>query len=388
MNCKKLITLLTFFIISPPFLSSQTLYLDAIYGVDGPDTRVDYKDIIYGTGAINGRDPGEKDLLLDLYRPTGNNLPAQLPGIVLIHGGSFIGGSKEEGTIVNLAKAYASCGYIAVSIEYRLVGDDPDFLQLLGDPRYIAADDAVKSINWMIENSDTGELCEGLITDKIAIGGTSAGAITALTLVLNDSPTQMPGAVLAFWGALRSDNPPDVFTASTPPIFIMHGTADTTVPFSQTAAITQRCEVAGVDYELFAMAEEDHFSVVAKVESAYVDGKNMEQQSIDFCYDRMGLASVTGIPFAQQTPTSPGIDTTGDQISFHFPTKIAMDYDVFANSDLTTPVASWPILSVSGGATSYNNLPSGGNGTLVLALPDLTAGANKLFFVADEVADL
>ncbi|MEM7791625.1 MAG: hypothetical protein AAF546_09515 [Verrucomicrobiota bacterium] len=99
-----------------------------------------------------------------------------------------------------------------------------------------------------------------------------------------------------------------------------------------------------------------------------------------------GLHPFPRIPFAQRTPTNAGIDTTDNQISFHFPTKIDMDYNVFVSSDLTTPVKIWPILSVFEGATSYNNLPSGGNGTLVLALPDLTAGANKLFFVADEVA--
>ena len=71
----------------------------------------------FGTDNIN--------LKLDLYEPKdiGEDVPVLSPGIVLIHGGGFVSGDKS--TMSMLATTYASHGYVVVSINYRLMGDNP-----------------------------------------------------------------------------------------------------------------------------------------------------------------------------------------------------------------------------------------------------------------------
>src|SRR5687767_1499351 len=62
---------------------------------------------------------GERELKLDLYRPTARG--ALLPAIVCIHGGGWSKG--ERGSQKQLAQALAARGFIAVTISYRLSGE-------------------------------------------------------------------------------------------------------------------------------------------------------------------------------------------------------------------------------------------------------------------------
>ncbi len=57
---------------------------------------------------------------LDLFTPTplGSPLSVTGPAIVFVHGGGWVSGAKED--MDGLAYAYASLGYITVSINYRL----------------------------------------------------------------------------------------------------------------------------------------------------------------------------------------------------------------------------------------------------------------------------
>ena len=119
-------------------------------------------DIVYATGAVRSPADGEIDLLLDVYRPADANLPPLRPGFILIHGGGFTGGTKTNATMVALGNAYAERGYVAASINYRLVGDDPPTEGLTSnpsDPVSVAAAaarvDAARAVEWMRANAAT-----------------------------------------------------------------------------------------------------------------------------------------------------------------------------------------------------------------------------------------
>ena len=58
-------------------------------------------------------------LLLDIYKPIGDNNCTR-PCLVLIHGGAWISGSKNEGQVVNIAQSFAQKGWVVASINYRL----------------------------------------------------------------------------------------------------------------------------------------------------------------------------------------------------------------------------------------------------------------------------
>jgi len=59
------------------------------------------------------------NLQMDIYTPVGDECTNR-PLIILAHGGSFIGGSKSNPTMVDLCETFAKRGYVAVSINYRL----------------------------------------------------------------------------------------------------------------------------------------------------------------------------------------------------------------------------------------------------------------------------
>ena len=58
-------------------------------------------------------------LLLDLYKPVGD-ANCNRPCLVLIHGGSWVAGSKEDVDIVNIAIDFAEKGWVVAAINYRL----------------------------------------------------------------------------------------------------------------------------------------------------------------------------------------------------------------------------------------------------------------------------
>src|SRR5579872_6177366 len=66
-------------------------------------------DVNYGNGQI----PEE---VLDECLPVG--APSSEPGIIMIHGGGWVGGDKSK--YDTMCQQYASHGYVAVTIDYRL----------------------------------------------------------------------------------------------------------------------------------------------------------------------------------------------------------------------------------------------------------------------------
>src|SRR5581483_11615310 len=90
-----------------------------------------YRDVIFPnltvtSGLVYGSAPdlsgNPVTLTLDMYRPTGDTQTSR-PAIVLVHGSGFISGDSTNSAMVKMANAFAKRGYVAVSINYRLLGD-------------------------------------------------------------------------------------------------------------------------------------------------------------------------------------------------------------------------------------------------------------------------
>lgn len=76
-------------------------------------------DETYGTAVdFAGK---EQDLLLDVTLPV-NDVPPPCgrPLVVLVHGGGFMSGTKNDGYIRSMAEDFARRGYVAATINYRL----------------------------------------------------------------------------------------------------------------------------------------------------------------------------------------------------------------------------------------------------------------------------
>ena len=76
--------------------------------------------VYYGTNINDGFfGDVDEDLYLDIYEPQGDNIEDR-PLIILLYGGSFVGGSRTSSNMVTLCTRFAKMGYVTAAIDYRL----------------------------------------------------------------------------------------------------------------------------------------------------------------------------------------------------------------------------------------------------------------------------
>jgi dienelactone hydrolase len=125
-------------------------------------------------------------LLLNLWVPPAGS-PAPHPLIILIHGGAFVGGGRDDNN--DSALPWVARGYAVASIDYRLdqrlVGPHDPNLQLLAAANGVA--DAQESVRWLKAHAAT----YALDTTRFGAVGNSAGG--AIALGLSAAPDSHPG---------------------------------------------------------------------------------------------------------------------------------------------------------------------------------------------------
>lgn len=223
-------------------------------------------------------------LRLDMYQPSGD-VVTERPVIVWVHGGSFKGGSKTSAEIVDEATTFAKKGYVTVSINYRLHPTgctviDVYCVTAIQQAKY----DAQAAVRWLRANAAT----YGLDTERIAMGGSSAGAITALNTAYADDTEaggSNPGyestidAAVSLSGA-KILNEPD---AGEPGALLFHGTADTTVPYAWAETTVADATAAGLHIEMTAWEGDRHVPYSAH-RTEIID------QTTNFLYHSMALS--------------------------------------------------------------------------------------------------
>ena len=194
-----------------------------------------------------------QSLTMDVYHPIFSDTDFSIsnyrqPLLMLIHGGGFYVGDKSDSLMSSLCRHFASMGYIAVSINYRL-----GFLPLKNEiarTGYMALQDAHAAMRYLVEHADQF----GIDTSMIFVGGASAGSITALNLAFmrdENRPKAVRGNVLQklgtidasgnschatfhikaianMWGAVTNLN---MLKNSHTDIISFHGDADQVVPY-------------------------------------------------------------------------------------------------------------------------------------------------------------
>lgn len=228
--------------------------------------------VIYGQGAING---GSDlfDLELDIYEPAGNTDPNK-PVMVFVHGGGFTSGNR--GSMSWLSGAFASRGYLSVSISYRLQNQNPPadpnyffFYPDKADAVHASAVDAKKAIRWLRANAES----LGINSERIFIGGTSAGGFIALHAGISDNAdyfTDLPGqtplainnpdqtsdvqAILSFCGGSNLAG----FDPSDPPVFMAHTVGDNTVPVILPDLVEDELIANDIPYEYYRLENGGH----------------------------------------------------------------------------------------------------------------------------------
>jgi acetyl esterase/lipase len=232
------------------------------------DDIVKEEDVVYGKGAVGN---GKKDLELDIYHPDfGNKAKDKYPLMIHIHGGSFTSGSKSDGYIKSLSEHWAHRGFVVASINYRLAGDSPvvskemepvfDYVKihlsevLKSEAQAQAATCAVEDT---LSAYDYLKKLNYVDADTVIMNGYSAGAITALwaTYGVDNFDIERPPvkAVFSHWGMLvvdREETENLVQPTGEPPVFLVHATGDSIVPYDGTQYLANRLQSLGMPYAL------------------------------------------------------------------------------------------------------------------------------------------
>ena len=248
--------------------------------VNIPEGVTVHRDLIYGR-------VGERELPLDLYLPPDTS--SAVPVVIWIHGGGWRGGSKGNGgRALNMTKR----GFAVVDVEYRLSGEALFPAQI---------EDCKTAVRWVRANAKK----YNLDPDRIGAWGSSAGghlvAMMGLTHDENvfetDDHSQYSSQVQVicnwfgptdflrmndFEGRIDHDaadspesrliggpiqknkekvaaaNPITYVSKNDPPMLIMHGEKDQSVPYNQSELLYAAMQKVGLDVTLYKVVNADH----------------------------------------------------------------------------------------------------------------------------------
>ena len=209
---------------------------------------------------------GTTQLRLHIFDRSGASVRPR-PAIVFFFGGGWTTGRVSQ--FVPQAEHLADRGMVAAVADYRVIGRHKT-------TAFEAMTDAKSAIRWL--RAHAGEL--GIDANRIAAGGGSAGGHIALSAAVftafdeageNSKISSRPSALVLFnpvvdtthdrpvfkerfAGRTRDASPIHHLPRGLPPIVILHGKADTTVPYAdverfcvEASKLGNRCELHGYE---------------------------------------------------------------------------------------------------------------------------------------------
>ena len=156
-------------------VTAQTRCNNGRYSTDVYSNITTTSGIVYGQNTTYSG--ASFTLTLDFYEPASDTSSAR-PLIIWAHGGSFVGGTSTDADVVSLSQHFAKKGFICASINYR-TGFFP-FDSANAVPAVVrAVQDMKAAVRFFYKDKHTANTYK-VDTNNIFIGGSSAGAITAL----------------------------------------------------------------------------------------------------------------------------------------------------------------------------------------------------------------
>lgn len=256
--------------------SDRFIRHDAVY----PGGVTAHPDVTYST--LQGFRP----MTLDLYVPAKGKVAKPL--VIYVHGGGWSGGTaRNAGAFADFPAVLAnlaSRGYVVASLNYRLSGE----------ARFpAAADDVDAAIRWLKGHaadygidktrialwggSAGGQLAGLAATDCApASGGKESDCVQAAVIWYGvfdfsalpgrPAPAGQPDAPNAYLGCriaecpkvVAAASPIDHVDAKTPPMLLIYGSEDKTVPPDQSRAMAAKLKAAGVRSEAIELPGVDH----------------------------------------------------------------------------------------------------------------------------------
>lgn len=143
-------------------------------------------------GSNTGLDGNPQTLSMDVYMPANDALPER-PVVLVAFGGSFVTGSRED--VGSFCDLLAHHGYVAVAMDYRVGLFFPNELTTLQAVQR-CVHDLKACVRYLRRTVAEDGNPYAIDTDRIILGGVSAGAIGALHATYMDLPEELPAALL------------------------------------------------------------------------------------------------------------------------------------------------------------------------------------------------
>lgn len=212
------------------------------------------------------------ETVLDILQPSAPSL-ADRPGVIVIHGGGWVQGNKEA-MLEEYCLPFVRHGMVVANVEYRLARSAP---------APAAVNDVLKAAQWFQDHASQYKVDR----KRIVVTGSSAGGHLALMTAMTPASAGLGdpikiAAAIDFFGIadvadqLTGPNERDYAVAwipeqpdrlelagrvspityvrkGLPPILVLHGDADPTVPYQQSVTLVKALKLAGDDAELITV---------------------------------------------------------------------------------------------------------------------------------------
>lgn len=254
-------------------------------GKDQPAGDNILKNVSYGTEARQ---------IMDIAFP--ENKTGELGLVLLIHGGMWTAGSKDDATLKGALEYIADAGYVCASMNYRYVSDK------------ISAHDMLDDVSAALECAKKKAAERNISLKKVLLSGQSAGAHLALLYAYSrkDTAPVTPAAVVSYCGptdfydtkiiqsvlfttglgglsvelfsnlcgyditkdnyttaeaqnALKAISPLYYVNKNTVPTVICHGMVDILVPYVNATVLKAALDINGIKNDLVTYPNSDHF---------------------------------------------------------------------------------------------------------------------------------
>ncbi|MDH6304924.1 putative esterase [Parabacteroides sp. PF5-5] len=168
--------------------------------------------------------------------------------VIFVFGGGFANGERDNEFNTAFMHELAKSGYVAIAIDYRLGmkdaskqldGNPMTFVGMLDNAINIAVEDLYDATRFVFMNAGEWNIDK----NRIVACGSSAGAITVLQgeylwCNLHEAAKRLPddfcyGGIIAFAGAIFSNQGGLKWTVNPSPIQLFHGNADSNVPYGK-----------------------------------------------------------------------------------------------------------------------------------------------------------
>lgn len=260
--------------------------------------------------------PGFRPQIVDIYVPAGKG---PHPLVLYIHGGGWIGGhTRQSGAFLDFPRMLASLaaeGFTVASVEYRLSGEAPFPAQ---------ARDVNAAIRFLV-----GHAAQYAIDPtRIGVFGGSAGGHLAALAALSCRDTTLdpasahdacPTAAVSWYGIMdfatmprlgqpgsaeqrllgcrdtcpaeqvRLASPVTYVSAKSPPMLIIAGENDQTVPVAQSRELESALRTAGAEVRAIYYPGIDHSFLGKSAAETAATSRKAANATFDFFHDKLGV---------------------------------------------------------------------------------------------------